>query len=852
VKPNYKANSSNASTGTDSLKKVAVSSKAVRSRFKSENENTSFSQKRDFSLGRFKKPVKQKIQPKHQWPVKKLEEKKLEKGSNFDASAAWKNYHVSSRSFKEGAQDIDSKVLNLEIKNTTLDDLDLITSKSSDTNSIKELRSKFEQPSVLTKRQQESSQKLPAIRNSNPESTRQLKMGSTMIGSGIYLKNSNIQAMSSLGSETMGTTSGSIKSEAHEGTVGDSTLGDGTLDTRMVLKYARKLEKREAQAATKILEQSDHTDLEECESIPSFENSIGRKDTNTSSKENNASDFASLKAADSNITGSDNFSNVKLRKKAFEFKKNQAVAQKYQQYTKTPERKKGGGSKASAGAAAEDGSLTPKKEVSAYAKTPERKNRGGFKASANSTAGDALLTPKKGAPALKVAPANTKNNMQAASPATTIRDRISAFGGPNTTLVKNLSRSPNKALPRQHRSPNKAVSQTQASPNKIMPLQQQFTPSPCQPVTMKNRRNSPSPAWVAKQNGQGFSPVDNLYGNGSLPLNSNARNRLPPVAFPTPPPLNMQTMSTETYAGKVRPLPVQTACESPNASDYEDAEEDGITLSPTFSEVSGLTLPTCLDVDSGSKMSHQSDVFDNLQKTSLFHESMSPIARHRYKEQPEKPGLSSTLTAGARISKHPYLQRVNTKISHASSGELPRNKHADSTDHIHEMPTPRAKGGLNQAASKRFSRREQIVRRVRASPRAHKNFPQHPSQGGNVKSSSQEWQEQNVIAEHSISQSSSGGQAHMNFPQHSTHSGNVKPSRQQWQERNVIAEHNPSLSSSGDNSSPFNRYDNFGVLPAKPQGRVAERVTQVNQKNKKQSSNNVKRTSRNSDCIRID
>merc|ERR1719401_2372596 len=297
------------------------------------------------------------------------------------------------------------------------------------------------------------------------------------------------------------------------------------------------------------------------------------------------------------------------------------------------------------------------------------------------------------------------------------------------------------------------------------------------------------------------------YPNSLPHLNSTVRNRTVSAMFPTSPPLNMQSKSHEANKGKVRPAPIQAVCDSPNASDYDDA--DGITLSPTFSEVSGLTIPACLDAEDGSKttlqtdgFTLQSDVFDNLSKASLFDKTISPIARHRQKKQEDKSDLSSTLTTGATISKHPYLKRMNTKLSQASSGESSRNNHADSTDRIHEMPTPRAKGGLNQA-SKMFSRREQIVRRVRASPR-HRNFPQHLTYNGTAKFSSQEWQERNVIAEHQIPQPSSS-----------------------------------------DNTLSLRRFDDFGFPSAKPKGRVAERVTQVNKKMKndqKQSNKNTKRT----------
>jgi len=366
---------------------------------------------------------------------------------------------------------------------------------------------------------------------------------------------------------------------------------------------------------------------------------------------------------------------------------------------------------------------------------------------------------------------------------------MAVFSGQNiTTPDRNLSKNPSQALPRQH-CPNRRAPQTHASPNKA------YTASPQRSVAMNRRTNSPSPMWVANQHGQGFSPADKANPNRSP--HRSVRNQTLSATFSSTPPLTTQSTKSEANREKARPAPVQTACGSPNASDYEDAEDDGITLSPTFSEVSGLTLPTCLDGEDGSKTTLQSDVFDNLSKASAhFDKTISPIARHRQRKQEDILGLSSTSTAGTTIAKHPYLQRMNKKPTQASSGKLPRNKNVNPADRIHEMPTPRAKGGLNQA-NKIFSRREQIVRRVRASPR-HKTI-----QSVTTKSFSQEWQEQNVIAEHEISQASSG-----------------------------------------------KLFDNFDVSSTKPKGRVAQRVTQVNKKVKndqKQCHNNMKRTSRQSD-----
>ena len=595
------------------------------------------------------------------------------KGASFPPVAARSRFesNLDSRSIASARVDFFGGPLKplyepkpgVEIQGSTSEEKDdgIVITKSnlSETVSIKELRSRFED------------------QKSGEEANK-----STMVGSGIYLKNREIQAMSSLGSETKDTAESSlIKSEANE----DDTIGDGTLDTKKVLRYAKILERRGVQAA----------DSQDSSMKSSMGHSIEKKDTSNSSKENYVA--PKIKNKGSSFSSSPP---VKLRKMAFEGKKNPKVAQTYQQFV------------------ANNNSPTP-----FYEWKKDKATKGSYESSLSSktskTADDVPPPPNNVGP----------TSMQGESPGTaSVKDRIAVWG--------DQSRSQNQAVPRQQASPNKVmVPLTQQaqnhptmnmnqSPNRAaLPLQQQQQGTPPRTIAMNQSNNTPSPLWVAnnQNSGQGYSP----YGNNASPhhfKNSNVGTWAPTAS---PSSLHVQGMRNNGYG--MRPSPVQTTrYESPiaNSHQYDNDEEDGITLSPTFSEVSGLTLPTF----DASRVSMQSgDVFDNLSKSgSMYHETMSPIARHR-RQQEKKV---------ANISKHPYLQRVNRQ----QASRIPNVQAAPSSDNnvdrLHELKTPKAG----------TSRREKIVNRVRASQQNEKQ------------TNSREWQAQNVIKEqHTLSHSSSSG-----------------------------------------------------------------------------------------------
>ena len=620
-------------------------------------------------------------------------------------------------------------------------DFDWNLSKSSETMSIKERRLMFETGTAA------------------PELPSSLNRGPTMIGKGVYLKSRDIQAMSSLGCETL---------ETKESSTNDGTIGDQTLDTKKVLKYVQVLEKQGNQGT------------EEYESILSFENSIEKKDTSISTKENHRDKAAFSTSTKGNTTNHDvnfpDFSPVKTRKEALESKKDhpalaRTVAQAHHQ-------------------------LLKKKGDSKDERTPERKN-------------DA-----KGASLSEKDVVSSATAPSAENTATSVKDRIAVYGGEKAASDKGQSKRPNRAVPRQQASPNKTCAPLQQQSNiSVMhgprrvaaPLQQQWTPPPRTFYTNR-MTDTPSPLWVAtKSDTLAYSPNQNssskpVHGNISSPnFKPHDFNRVPcsgpsPVRFPASSSLHTRMKTTNKEVNQIAgrpapcyPAPVETRYDSPLLRERNEEEEDGITLSPTFSDVSGLTMPTCIGTFNGnsSRSPSQLDLFDNLHRNgTLFHETMSPIARHR-----QQKGNTAFLAGGAKISTHPYLQRLSSKFP-TPSIEKPVND-VDAAVIPVEIKTPKARGSPGVG-----SRREQLVSRVLASPR---NLS---SKSNTLKGRRQYEPARNVTRSTS-------------YPS--------KANRHEWQERNVIAE----------------SYVQSSNYQEKAKGRVAESVEKVNRRTSKGGFMNI-------------
>ena len=616
---------------------------------------------------------------------------------------------------------------------------------------IHELRSKFESSGSVASLQSSSNRvrlKIPSIRQdkshtmpSPPESVddhdfdwtlskssetmsikeRRLiyetKNAATLIGGGVYLKNREIQATSSLECQSILTNS----------SLNDGTVGDQTLDTKKVMRYVKALELKGHQESYEF---EPHT--------LSFESSIEKKDTSNSTKEN----YLEIKAVDAKTDGDTTNRNVNLpdfpdsspvktRKAAYESKNDQqallatTVAQAHQKLLKTK---------------------------------PDIKDE------------DALKNKKgcEGAsPYVTCAVSSSTTPARAKSLATSVKDRVAIYSCKEAVLVKGHSKGSDKATPRQQTSPNRASATLQqqakgaVSPGQsydAVPMRQQILRSPPRTIAMNRTTDTPSPLWIANQSSAsalGYSPNQNCHTKPVCDSYASPNNRVLSSPASTSPCIRRITTRNETNQSAVRNVPVDTRYDSPFAPECDDDEDDGITLSPTFSEVSGLTIPTFQG--HSSQTPTQPNFFENMHRRNdaFFHETMSPIARHR--QQNEKMSIP---TGGAKLSTHPYIQRINAKYPTASTEKPISNINV--TD---EIKTPRARGSpWAGQETPLMSRREQLVSQVRASPRNLNSKPV-PSKtrsqdrlARNVSSSKsylskisgREWQERNIIPENCV------------------------------------------------------------------------------------------------------
>jgi len=658
---------------------------------------------------------------------------------------------------------------------------------------------------------------------------------SSMIGNGLYLSNSDIQAMSSLESATNDTADSSLnKAESYEtGTLGDDTIGDGTLNTKKVLRYAKILERRdgeaeedesmtaesETQTEPSVNEQAvtekvnslrmnwnlkkmayevgvaekERLSVKEEEEVveevksprmgmkwnpttmayeqvcieepveepkktggaaKSFETSIEQKDTDKAivSKSWEAKQH-DTKAKEETEPAS--FSSVKNRMQAFESKKSRAGD--LPQYSFKKKESSISKKESSFSPMKKDRSISPKK--------------------------DDIPAPKEAPVTINVSSTTSMNKEQSSvepedDKPMSIKDKIAAFGGgkQQRTPGKIPTRSPVKVQQKpvvavnDRSSPAKAVPSWQnRGPNKVMPTmqqqQQQKKLSPPRTIDMnQSNNNTPSPLWVANRNGQGYSPIDNI----SPQVKPSTVNRFPTNRSSinySPIPRQSQrhdednqnivaAFSRDAGLDQARPEPIQTRYESPIPSEYggdDDDEEDGITLSPTISEVSGLTIPTCIGSVYG-------DNFENTANNGPVH-AMSPIARHRHqqespisrhrRQQQEERNAASTPGGNVATQQQPYLQRASPRhhqqqyqqgLAQSTSVDTPSNHYNNTHDRIQQMKTPKSRGswgGVNSA------RRDKLVQQVKAKTYKGRR--------------SQEWQQANVIKEQqSVSRSTSG------------------------------------------------------------------------------------------------
>ena len=230
---------------------------------------------------------------------------------------------------------------------------------------------------------------------------------------------------------------------------------------------------------------------------------------------------------------------------------------------------------------------------------------------------------------------------------------------------------------------------------------------------------------------------------------------------------------------------VQTSFDS--AGD-EDDYDDGITLSPTCSEVSGLTLPTCL----GSVAEDKPKVKYN---TPDF-KCMSPIARHR-----QKQGAN-----GGTLFNHPYLKRMMSNVS------TPR---ANGQHQEHPSNNPQARAPTH---------REQIISRVIEKP----STPRKSQKASPSKKPPTPQDKKPIKKSVSYQSTPTTSSSYLNETQSTQH----KKPQHSLSNQSTLTTASSNVNDSNDDSLHLQ-----GKGQSQRKGKVAERVAIVNERTSRQSIN---------------
>ena len=513
-------------------------------------------------------------------------------------------------------------------------DFSYTLSNSSETLSVKELRSKWETRNKATR---------------------------PMVVRDACLNNRDIQATST-----------------SESSVNDDTVGDETVDTKKVLRFVKSLEQKGSFDSIKSLDNEN--------------GGIEHKDTSNSSKENHY-DKETVDAITDRITTYRGMP-PKMRKEVVLVRTN---AQAHEQLLK---------------------------------------NKTEMKEDNNCAASNSNALSSNGNHAISSAAVPSNAEIVTAS----VKDRVAIFSTAKAALTRRRS-SPSNVLPPQEANsdipsiPLQQQSKISAirGPSRVpLPAYQQFA-TPPRTIAMNQTINSPSPLQVTNTND---SP--NLKGPTNQRASSNFRqefSRLPCSRHSSHADRPLRHVSTRNDEIN-RPVPVDTRYDSSPAQEFDYDDEDGITLSPTFSEVSGLTAPTCIGTINSQTSTHP-DLFDKSHgNKNSYHETMSPIARHR--QQQEKLAL---ITGHTKLSTHPYIKRLSAKLR-----TMPvENQISNNNIILEEVATPKARGRPSDDQLQISpSRREQLISRVRASPRnlIPKSNPPITEE--------RRWKERNVIVENNV------------------------------------------------------------------------------------------------------
>lgn len=519
-------------------------------------------------------------------------------GSSESIKDSW------TRSIASLASATDTEVVKPK---TDEQDFNYTLSNSSETLSVKELRSKWE--------------------------TRAIRL---MVVRDACLNNRDIQATST-----------------SEYSVNDDTLGDETVDTKKVLRFVKSLEQKGSFDSIKSLDNEN--------------SGIEHKDTSNFSKDNHI-DKETVDAITDSITTYRGMTS-KMRKEVIV----RTNAQAHEQLLK---------------------------------------NETEMKEDNNCAASNSNLS-SNGNHAISSAAIPYNAEIVTAS----VKDRVAIFSTAKVALMRRRSSPSNVLPPQQANSDIPSIPPQQQSkisaicgPSRVpLPAYQQVA-TPPRRIAMNQTSNLPSPLQVTNTN-DSF----NMLGPTNQRVSSNFRqefsrptcSRQSPGRYSSHAARPLRHISTRNEEIN-RPAPVDTRYDSSLAQEFDYDDEDGITLSPTFSEVSGLTAPTCIGTINSQASTHPDHSDKSHGSKHSYHETMSPIARHR--QQQEKMAL---ITGHTRLSTHPYIKRLSAKLR-----PMPIGNQISNNNILADVATPRARGSPSADQIQILpSRREQLILRVRASPR---------------------------------------------------------------------------------------------------------------------------------------
>ena len=405
---------------------------------------------------------------------------------------------------------------------------------------INDLRSKFESNTFGINHLQKSLQNIreeKAVGASKSPSPFRANLVDSLLEdsntpSRIYLMDRELRAMSSLETDTQASTEYSLNkgvSEDNDVTIGDGTLGDGTMDTKKALRYAHKLEK---------LNKSEDT-----------------------SKENHEEEVATS-------------SIVALRRKAFENQASESIQTSPWHQNKLD----------TVGSQKDKGSLARHRSLFNAPNRYEPKQRE-----------EACHVNKN--------PSQDYSSVSLASPGrnsvvASIKERISSYDGQNSksgkqspyrlsSQSKQFQGQSNTIQIRvggQVKNINVQNSPRRRSINDTAPLQKakSITKTSVHTAGSDVKKEKVLPSWAMNQNKQFSSAPPNNSGAHRFQYGGGGA-----YSFKNEPSNHRSQATGSHYHSNImsRVTPIDTRFD-------DDGDDDGITLSPTISEVSGLTLPT--------------------------------------------------------------------------------------------------------------------------------------------------------------------------------------------------------------------------------------------------------------------